>query len=89
MELNVLENSAGKLKVEVRGETHTLLNIITEYAWVAKATQASYIISHPYLSEPELIVRSQNPKKTLSDAAGMVIEKTDDFQKSFKRAQRK
>ena len=89
MELNVLENSSGKLKVEVRGETHTLLNLITEYAWLTKATQASYIIRHPYLSEPELIVRSQNPKKTLADAAEMVIEKTDDFQKSFKRARRK
>ena len=89
MELKVLESKPGKLKLNVLGETHTLLNLITEYAWMAKASQASYIIEHPYLSDPTLIVKSANPKKTLKDAATIIIDKTEEFQRGFKRALRK
>jgi len=84
-----LEKRADKLKVQVRGETHTFLNLITEYAWLAKANQASYIIQHPYLSEPELIVKSSNPKKTLRDATMIIIDRAEEFQLSFKRALKK
>ena len=89
MELKVLEKKADKLKLQVTGETHTFLNLISEYAWLAKAKQASYIVKHPYLSEPELIVKSANPKKTLKDANQIIIDRTEEFQRSFKRALRK
>jgi DNA-directed RNA polymerase subunit L len=85
MELKVLEQTTDKLKLQVLGETHTFLNLITEYAWLAKASQACYIIKHPYLSEPELIVKSANPRKTLRDAAQIIVDKTEEFQKGFKR----
>jgi DNA-directed RNA polymerase subunit L len=86
MELKVIEKKPDKLRMELVGETHTLLNILTEYAWDAKASQASYIIDHPYLSQPELIVKSKNPKKTLSDAAQMIIDRSKDFKTVFGRA---
>jgi DNA-directed RNA polymerase subunit L len=89
MELKVLEKKPDKIRVEVLGEDHTLLNIITEYAWEAKAKQASYIIQHPYLSQPELIVKSANAKKTLSDAAQLVMDKSKEFKVSFERALKK
>jgi DNA-directed RNA polymerase subunit L len=89
MELKVLEKKPDRLKMLVMGENHTFLNLITEYAWMAKASQASYIIKHPYLSEPELVVKSTNPKKTLRDAATIMIERTEEFQKGFKRALKK
>ncbi len=89
MELRVLEKRGDKLKLALLGETHTFLNLIAEYAWLANASQASYIIRHPYLSEPELIVKSSNPKKTLKDAAQIIIDRTEEFQKSFKRALKK
>lgn len=89
MELKVLESRPDKLKVEVGGETHTLLNILTEYAWDTGASQSSYIIEHPYLSQPELIIRSKNPKKTLTDAAQLVIDHSKDFKVSFERAVKK
>ena len=84
MELNVLENKPGKLKIEVIGETHTLLNLVTEYAWLAKAKQASYTIKHPYLSNPELTVFSANPKRTLTDASQLIINQTKECEKLFK-----
>ncbi len=89
MELKVLEKKADKLKLEVRGETHTFLNLITEYAWLARASQASYTIKHPYLSEPVLKVISPNPKKTLSDAAQIIIDRAKEFQKGVERALKK
>ncbi len=89
MELKVLEKKANKLKLQVLGETHTFLNLITEYAWLAHASQASYIIQHPYLSEPELIVTSSNPKKTLRDATQILIDRAEEFRLSFKRALKK
>ena len=89
MELKVIEKKPDKLSMEVVGETHTLLNVLTEYAWEAKASQASYIIDHPYLSQPELIVRSKNPKKTLSDAAQILIDNSREFKIGFERALKK
>ncbi len=89
MELKVLEKAPEKLRLEVHGEDHTLLNILTEYAWEVKAKQASYIIQHPYLSTPELIIKSSNPKKTLEDSAKLVSERVKEFKVGFDRAMKK
>lgn len=89
MELKVLENKPDCLSMEVRGESHTLLNVITEYSWLANANQASYIIEHPYMSEPKLIVCSKNPKKTLKDSSQIVIDRSLEFKKAFERALKK
>ncbi len=89
MELTVLEEKPTKLRLEVKGENHTLLNIVTEYAWEAKAKQASYMIKHPYLSQPELTVISANPKKTLSDAAQLVMDRAKEFRVGLERGLKK
>ena len=89
MELKVIEEKPKKLKLEVAGETHTFLNVITEYSWLAKASHASYIIQHPYLSQPELIIGSANPKNTLKNASQILIDKATEFQHAFSRATRK
>ncbi len=86
MELKVIDRQPDRLRVRVSGETHTLLNILTEYAWEAKASQASYMLEHPYLSQPEIIVKSKNPKKTLSDAAQIIIDRSRDFKSAFDRS---
>jgi DNA-directed RNA polymerase subunit L len=89
MEIKVLEKKANRLKLSVLGETHTFLNLITEYSWLGKGSRASYMIKHPYLSEPELIVSSQNPKKTLKDAAQTITDRTQEFGRVFTRAMKK
>jgi len=89
MEIKVIENGERKLKMELVGESHTFLNLITEYAWLAKASQASYMIKHPYLSQPLLSVMSPHPKKTLSDAAQIIIDRAEEFGKAFDRALKK
>lgn len=89
MELKVVEKGPEKLGIEVGGESHTLLNLLTEYAWEARAKQASYVLDHPYLSKPELIIKSSDPKKTLSDASQIIIDRAKDFRAAFDRASKK
>ena len=89
MELAAIEKAKEKMRVEVRGESHTMLNLIRENSWKAGARQASYIIQHPYISQPEIIVRSKNPAKTLKDAAQIAADDAKAFSVAFKRAMRK
>ena len=84
-----LEKGNEKISLEVRGETHTFLNLLRENVWKAGGKQASYVIEHPYLSEPKLTVRAKNPKKILDNAAQMIIDQTKDFEREFKRVLKK
>jgi DNA-directed RNA polymerase subunit L len=89
MELRIMEKRKDKLKVEVVGESHTLLNLMRENAWKEKAEQASYMIEHPYLSQPKIIVRAKNPKSVLVNAAQMIVDDAKEFSREFKRAAKK
>jgi DNA-directed RNA polymerase subunit L len=86
MELKVLEKTKNRLKLEVRGESHTLLNLLRRNSWDAKADQASYMIEHPMLSQPKIIIKASNPKHVLSRAADMAVKQAQDFGRVFKKA---
>ena len=86
MKLSVLEKKKDKLRVEVDGESHTLLNLLRENSWKSGANQAAYRIEHPYLSKPEIIVSATNPKRILSDSAQLIINDTKTFEREFKKA---
>ncbi len=86
MEIKVIEKSNNKLKIEIRGESHTLLNLLRKNLWALDVEQAAYMIEHPYLSEPEIIVKSKNPLKSLHDATQLIIDQSKEFEKEFKRA---
>ena len=89
MELTVTEKGKEKMRVIVKDETHTMLNLIRENAWAVGAKQASYIIQHPYISHPEMIIRSKNPGKVLKDAAQRVQDQGKEFSTAFSRAMKK
>ncbi len=89
MEIRTVEKGKNLLKVEVKGESHTLLNLMREKLWKAGAQQASYMIKHPYLSNPVIVVRSADPKKTLSGAAQLVLNDAKEFGKEFSRLAKK
>lgn len=89
MKLVLLESKEGKMVLEVRGENHTFLNLLRENAWDAGSKQASYMIEHPYLSEPKLIIRADNPKKVLDNSAQAIIDSAKEFEKEFKRVSAK
>lgn len=85
MKLVLLENTDKKIILEVQGETHTFLNLLRENAWDSGSRQASYMMEHPYLSEPKLIIRADNPKRVLDNAAQMIIDQAKEFEKEFRR----
>jgi DNA-directed RNA polymerase subunit L len=86
MELKVVEKKGKKWKLEVRGESHGFLNLLKEKAWDAKALQASYMVEHPYLAAPKIIVRAGKPKKVLTDAAKLVVNESKLFLREFKKS---
>jgi len=89
MEIKILEKTNESVKIEVIDETHTLLNLLREKSWKAGASQASYMIEHPYLSHPKITVRAKNPKKVLSDASQMIIDDAREFGKEFGKVLKK
>ena len=89
MEIKVLEKTDESVKLEVNDETHTLVNLLRENAWKVGASQASYTIEHPYLSQPKISVRAKNPKKVLADASQMIANDAKEFGKEFGRAAKK
>jgi DNA-directed RNA polymerase subunit L len=89
MKLVLLESSEGKMVLEVRGENHTLLNLLRENAWDAGSKQASYMIEHPYLSEPKLIIRADNPKKVLDSSAQAILDSAKEFEREFRKVSAK
>ncbi len=89
MKLELLESDKNLLKVKVSGETHTLLNLLREKCWEEKADQAAYIQEHPYITEPYVVVRSKDPKKTLLSATQVVIEQAKEFRTEFEKAAKK
>lgn len=89
MKLELLESDKNLLKVKVAGETHTLLNLLRENCWKEKADQATYIQEHPYIAEPYVVVRSKEPKKTLANAAQLVVEHAKEFKAEFEKAIKK
>jgi len=86
MELKVIEKKKDRMKIEVQGENHTLLNVLRENAWKAGADQASYMIEHPYMAQPKITVKANNPKRVLTSAAQSLSDDTKSFLTAFKRA---
>ena len=89
MEIKVLEKTDESVKIEVVGETHTLLNLLREKSWKAGASQASYMIEHPYLTNPKITIKGKNPRKVLADATQMVADDAKEFGREFSKSLRK
>lgn len=85
MELNVLESEKGMLKLEIKGEDHTFCNIVRKELWQDKNTDiAGYSIKHSLVSNPVLVVESNDPKKSLIQTVKRLKNQNDDFLKEFK-----
>ena len=70
MEIKVLEDEEGKLRLEVIGEDHTLLNALRKELWNDKDTEiAGYKIDHILVGNPVLIVVGTGINEILPIAA--------------------
>lgn len=85
MKIEVLENEKDSLRIKV--PDLTLVNLLNENIWEeGKVDFAAFRKEHFYLTEPELIVKSKNPKKTVLSAAEKVIADVKELKKQLKHA---
>ncbi len=89
MELVIIEETPKKLVFELKGQGHTLCNILKAKLWASKHVKvATYNISHPLIGVPKMIVETDGeikPRKALSDAAEALRKEVADFKQELKK----
>ena len=88
MEINVLEEKKKKMVFELKGENHTLCNVIREELWNDKAvTISAYNISHPLIGVPKFMVETdgeKEPRKALKEAITRLKKKNAEIREQLK-----
>ncbi|MFC1787360.1 DNA-directed RNA polymerase subunit L [Halobacteriota archaeon] len=88
MEIKVFNKTSQEIKLEICGETHTLLNalkfILLEDERVIIAT---YDNKHPGISNPILYIRTDgtDPVIALNDASTILSKQCTEFKRKFKK----
>lgn len=88
MEIEVLDSKKNELKIEIKGESHTLCNSLVKELWNDKSVKsAGYLLESTMEENPILtiITAGKSPKKALSDAAERLSKKIDEFATKFKK----
>ena len=89
MELNILSKTENELEVELKGETHTLLNMLKDLLIRDERVEvAFYDMKHVSISDPILYIKTDgtNPIEVLKDAASIIIAQCDEFTDVFSKA---
>jgi len=80
MEVKIIEMGDDYVKLMVKGEDHTFLNLLQHYLLEDESViVAKYHIAHPLVAEPELFVRTngKNPIKAIMEANEKMIRDCD------------
>lgn len=86
MSLKVIQKSDEEIRIEMAGESHTLLNVIKSYLLEDPRVEvATYDIKHPTISEPILYVKTKgvDPVAALKEASDRIIEVYEEFKAVF------
>ena len=87
MRLNIVNDEAGKLEMEVGGEGHTLLNLLQSFLLANKDVEmAGYSKPHPLMDRSVLYVytkKRKDQRKVLLKSAEDARKKVDEFLKKF------
>jgi DNA-directed RNA polymerase subunit L len=85
MNVKVLEQDKEKIKLEFKGESETLPQLLATQVW-NEGGEAAAFREHPFMEEPKLIVRGSNAAKLLDKASTALEEQCDEFKEEFRRA---
>ncbi|MHC1567293.1 MAG: DNA-directed RNA polymerase subunit L [Candidatus Syntropharchaeia archaeon] len=86
MEVNILEHTENELRMEIKGEDHTLLNVLkSELLEDEDVAVAMYHIKFPGMSHPVLYIRTKNgkPMDALKKALSRLISQCEEFKEKF------
>ncbi len=89
MELKILEKSDNEMKIEIKGESHTLLNMLKETLLEDETVHtASYDMKHVTISEPILFIKTEgaDPIDALKLAVSRLMAQCDDFMEVLEKA---
>ncbi|MCD4800124.1 MAG: DNA-directed RNA polymerase subunit L [Methanococcoides sp.] len=89
MELKILEKSDDEMKMEIAGESHTLLNMLKIILLEDERVHtASYDMKHVTVSEPILFIKTENadPIDVVKDAVAKLITDCEEFTTVFTKA---
>ena len=89
MELKILEKSDDEMKMEIAGESHTLLNMLKIILLEDERVHtASYDMKHVTVSEPILFIKTENadPIDVVKDAVAKLITDCEEFATVFNKA---
>ena len=87
MEVQFLIEEKNKVKVEIKGEGHTICNPIVKELWKDdKVDIAGYSIDHSLVSSPLLTVEGNDAKNNLRKAIERLSKKVNDMDEKFKKA---
>ncbi len=91
MKLNVKAKDENYIELEIEGEDHTLPNAIKDILLEDDSVEfASYVIDHPDMSAPRLIVRAKkNPMPLIKEAVKKLAKEAADFKAAIKKAKEK
>ena len=78
MEINIQEESKGKLEIEIIGEDHTLCNVLRNELWNQDVEISAYNVEHPLISNPTVIVQGSG------DLRKKFVSASDSLRKLFK-----
>jgi DNA-directed RNA polymerase subunit L len=88
MELQVVEKEHDLLRVELpKGEETLLIPLVEALQGEEKVVEARYIIGHPYLDRPTLVLRTKGEKpqavlkRVLKELADLYGDALQDFEK--------
>lgn len=87
MDINIFEKTDDGVRLEIKGEDHTLLNALRSILLQDERVKiASYDIKHLGVSDPVLYIRTKDvdPIIALNDAATLLGKQCDSFKRKFK-----
>ena len=71
MEIKILEDKKNKIMFEIKGEDHTVANLLRKELWKdAHVKGAAYNIEHPLVGVPKFVLQTdgEDPRKVLKTA---------------------
>ena len=87
VEVEVVKYTRGVLEVRVKGEGHTLLNLLVDELNRMEGVAAAYRVEHPLLGVATLIVRASggvDALEALREAERRVRERLEEFKAQVK-----
>lgn len=89
MEVKIIRKTDTEIEMEIKGESHTLMNALKAALIEDSAVEtATYTIEFPGVSEPILYVKTdktEDPIDAIKKAASLLAGQCDDFVKQFSR----